>query len=154
MPRTLKERWKMKEEALGYQSFLKADLIKYKGTFLPRSAAPFVSFSEAEGKHPQGDCYGGALDPEVFTLIGSDGSGNPICEELSTGKVYLLDHDNSFNIDSFVNSSVALLAECLLAFLGEHDPKEAAQKITAIDPEATKDGTFWNASIRDLEDGV
>lgn len=92
---------------------------------LPASAAPFTSFlgegqlgrlwevwglDEEETAYAKDDFFN-------YLLIGSDGSGNPFClDQENNDIVVILDHDYGFQAVTFVNSSVAQLAECLLVY--------------------------------------
>lgn len=82
-------------------------------------------------------------------MIGSDGAGNPLCAD-EAGAVWMLDHEDSFRTREFVNSSVHLLAECLLAAQGENDPARMLAAVTNIDPPAAKNGCFWPQASQDL----
>ena len=76
-------------------------------------------------------------------MIGSDGAGNPICLESTTGAVVLLDHEDWFRTRQFVNSNVHQLAECLLAYMGEHDPDRFRSALRRVDPAALAEKSFW-----------
>lgn len=118
---------------------------------LPRDAAPCLSFREAGTPQSVWDLY--ELSPGRFgthrerlsrlTVIGSDGAGNPICVRGDSGPVVMLDHENLPAGETFVNSSVAQLAECLLAYLGERDPERFRSAVRAIDAPAMAERTFW-----------
>jgi hypothetical protein len=84
-------------------------------------------------------------------MIGSDGAGNPICVEQSTGTVIMLEHEDWFRTLQFVNSSIRQLAECLLAYMGEHDADRFRVAIRQIDPPALTESAFWWYEAADLE---
>jgi len=78
-----------------------------------------------------------------YRMLGSDRTGNPICLEEATGKVWLLDHDSDFQKRQFMNTSVVHLAECLLACLGEGDAGQFEKAVRATDPAALAEDAFW-----------
>ena len=83
---------------------------------LPTDAAPFLSFDALRARPLPlvRDLW--RLPPTFpdYWSIGSNGSGDPI-GVLSSGHVYALNHDNAFS-PLFLNASVRLLAETLLAY--------------------------------------
>jgi hypothetical protein len=81
-------------------------------------------------------------------MIGTDGAGNPIVVDEPTDVVLLVDHENWSRRPQSVNSSVAQLAECLRAFLGEDDPARFRGKVLALDPPALAPGAFWDAEAQ------
>lgn len=93
-----------------------------KGGF-PNSAAPFVGFgwriyndkflniADAYPKYKLGN------SAKNYWIFGSDGSGNPICFDITNNdKVVLLDHEQRFALLDIMNSDIAELAACLLAY--------------------------------------
>ncbi len=104
-----------------------------------------------------------------YRILGSDGSGNPICiDEEHRSSVVVLEHDGGFRVQ-FMNSSVPQLAECLLAYrdfwgrlraAGADDdfidyrrlPKDIKEWICAelerIDKAGFAKGTFWASQVR------
>jgi hypothetical protein len=78
-----------------------------------------------------------------YSVIGSDGAGNPLCVEQDSGAVWLLDHEDWFHTRQFVNTTVAQLAECLLAYMGELDPNRFRLAVRDVDVAALADGAFW-----------
>lgn len=118
---------------------------------LPESAAPCVNFEMAARPKPLWEVFGSprSWPPadrerlELYRMIGSDGAGNPICREQLHGTVVLLDHEDHFHTCQFVNSTVAQLAECLLAYMDEHDAERFRAAVRRIDSEALSEGSFW-----------
>jgi hypothetical protein len=137
---------------------------------LPDSASPFLGFG------PQRDATVPRLDLmwqldssfSVFWVIGSNGSGDPICIDTSDqDAVVYLNHDNRF-CKVLMNSSLAQLATSLLAFRkliresqarnGEDafldgdipaDVKhELAGRLKKCDPLAYNPGCFWFDEVR------
>jgi len=76
-------------------------------------------------------------------MIGSDGSGNPICVEQTSGVVVLLDHEDWFRTRQFVNSSVRQLGECLLVYMGEQQQDRFRSAVWGMDATALAEGSFW-----------
>ncbi len=135
---------------------------------LPDSAAPCLSFNP-DRLPPLPAEYPVAQEFRRYRILGSDGSGNPICidEELRSS-VVVLEHDGGFRVQ-FMNSSVPQLAECLLAYrdfwgrlraAGADDdfidyrrlPKDIKEWICAelerIDKAGFAKGTFWASQVR------
>jgi hypothetical protein len=147
---TFAERWARRERECGLGD-VAARLLSYGDVVLPDSAAPFLTFREASTSRPIYEVYASPDDwsPEdrtrlvPYAMIGSDGAGSPICVDKRTGHVVLIDHDNWFRTVEFINSSVAALAECLLARLGEVDVARFRSSIRRIDEAAMAEGTFW-----------
>ncbi len=125
---------------------------------LPRYAGPFLSFKDAAEPRSVWDLYKlssrrfGAHRERLsrYMVIGSDGAGNPICLRGDMGSVVMLDHENLFEGETFVNSGVERLAECLLAYMGEDDPERFGSAVRAIDAPAMADQTFWWFEVQDL----
>jgi hypothetical protein len=62
----------------------------------------------------------------------------------------MLNHEDRFRTRQFINSSVALLAECLLAYIGEKDPAALIRAVRELDRRAARKGTFWDEAATDL----
>jgi hypothetical protein len=154
-------RWKRKERACGMKSPA-ARFLQFLGVTLPIDAAPFLSFEDAERAPLLWELYGPADEWSAadrsrlgaYRAIGSDGAGNPICVESSSGVVWLLDHEDQFKTRQFVNSSAWQLAESLLARLGEKDVARLRAAISAIDQAAFANGAFWWYEANDMESTV
>jgi len=145
------ERWHHK--ARECQPELPPDrLIAYGGSLLPEVCAPCLSFRESEAPARVFDVYSFPEDWTAeeraqlasYTMIGQDGAGNPICVEDPSGTVVLFDHEDWFRTRQFVNSSVGQLAECLLAYMGEHDEARFRSAVLAIDSRAINERSFWS----------
>jgi hypothetical protein len=131
---------------------------------LPQDAAPFLSFSPGtlDWIRQPGDDLG------CFYALGFDGSGNPFAVD-EDGVVWLIDHENP-HIRTLVNSSVASLAGCLLAyrsmvaetisiggedaFLEGYIPRHAieafSRSVSNVDSKASGSGTFWGQELARL----
>lgn len=144
------ERWSRKERDCGFVD-IASRMIACGQDVLPDSAAPCVTFNEATRPVPVWEVFGpaSAWSPAdrgrlgQYCMIGSDGAGNPICVEQGTGAVVLLDHEDRFLTRQFVNTSVRVLAECLLAYMGEQDPERFRAAVRGIDPAAMAERSFW-----------
>ena len=144
------DRWANKERELGLEEI--ASKIIYIGEVsLPDSAAPCLSFSQAENPVAIHSIFGFKANwteaereqLKPFIVIGSDASGSPICVTGESGKVYLLNHENLFESPQFVNSSLNQLAECLLAYQGETSAEFFQSLVNTIDSAALAKGSFW-----------
>jgi SUKH-4 immunity protein len=150
MVESFAERWRRKELACGFGD-IASKIVVCGPDVLPDSAAPCVSFQEAARPVPVWKAFGpaSAWSPEErerfesYRMIGSDGAGNPICVEQSTGAVVLLDHSDRFRTRQFVNTGVHQLAECLLAYMGEQDRERFRTAVLDIDPTAIAERSFW-----------
>lgn len=122
---------------------------------LPRSCAPFLSFDDvARGPLSLVAHYGAhqfspadAARLAHFRVIGSDGSGNPLCLDTAhDGEIVMLDHEDGFRTRTFVASSVATLAEALL--LVQTIPySEFAERLREFDPRGAEDAAFLPAEV-------
>ena len=155
-PDSFAQRWLDKQRQSQPESPL-TPLISDGDATLPADAAPFLSFKQFSRKPRIWELYGPMsswtdedrqrLAP--FRVIGSDGEGNPLCL-LEDRSVCWLDHEARFRARKFVNSSVPLLAECLLAYLCKGDTLALKAQIASIDPAAIAPGTFWSGEIQTL----
>jgi SUKH-4 immunity protein of toxin-antitoxin system len=144
------ERWRRKQLDSGFGE-MASNMVACGEDVLPDACAPFVSFKEAVRPRPIYEVYGSPFDWSSvdrerlaeYRMIGSDGAGNLICIEKRTSVVVLLDHEDWFRTRQFVNSSIRQLAECLLAYMGEHDPTRFQSAVEAIDPAALAEKSFW-----------
>ena len=156
MEESFGKRWSDKEAAIGVPSELRADMVSFGGLLLPCEAAPFLSFDKALGKKRIFEVYGSSwewsdkdkerLSP--YIMIGSDGSGNPICQRNTDEAVVLIDHEDGFNSISFVNSGVQQLQESLLAYFGERDAVRFLSEMQKIDPKAIEPESFWSIEAK------
>ncbi len=144
------DRWNHKWAACGFED-VGISIVTCGADFLPDSAAPCLSFDRAVQPAPIWEVFGiasqwsGAERDRLapYRVIGFDGAGNPICVELPTGAVVLLDHEDRFRTQQFVNSSVRQLAECLLAYMGEKNPDRFRAAVRDVDPAALAERSFW-----------
>ena len=160
MSEAFADRWSRKWAACGFgevypdddeDESIGTEFVSCGGAVLPTEAAPYLTFDRAARPAPIWEVFGipsqwppaerERLAP--FRVIGSDGSGNPICVEQPGGAVVLLDHEDRFRTRQFVNSSAGQLAECLLAYMGERDPERFREAVRAIDPAAMAERSFW-----------
>jgi SUKH-4 immunity protein len=158
MGETFAERWARKERECGLEA-VASEMVTCGGWVLPRDAAPCLIFDRAARPSPLWEVYASPSDWSAtdrarlapYRVIGSDGAGNPICVEQSSGAVWLLDHEDWFRTRQFVNSGVRQLAECLLSYMGEHDPERFRSAVGCIDPPALTEGSFWWHEATGLE---
>lgn len=126
---------------------------------LPGSAAPCLSFRKAALMPRVWEIYApGKWNRQKkahllqYRMLGSDGAGNPICVDETTGGVFLLDHEDGFRSVQFVNSTIAHLAETLLLYLGKRDADEFSNALQGVDAPALFDGSFWWHEIAQLRE--
>ena len=124
---------------------------------LPKSFLSLIYFHDlSEGIKPIWEVYGprdpwaaqqrGELDQ--YFVIGSDEQDNPICLDASNEeRIVLLDHDCNFRNWQFVNSSIAHLAACLLAFGSSDSSEELKSQFENTDAPAMMGGSFWQSQL-------
>jgi len=126
-------------------------MVTFGAAVLPAEAAPCLSFNQASRPAPIWEVFGAPSewppsDRErlaALRVIGSDGAGNPLCVDEGSEAVLLLDHEDGFRTQQFVNGSVVQLAECLLSYMGEREVERFRLAVLAIDPAALAEGSFW-----------
>lgn len=131
---------------------------------LPQEAAPCLSFAPGtlDWLRQPGD------DLDCFYALGSDGSGNPFAVD-EDGVVWLIDHERPC-LRTLVNSSVAALAECLLAYrtlvteavaiggedacldgrIPRHIIEAFSRSVNDVDSEVAGSETFWSQELSRL----
>ena len=160
MANTFESRWADKENAIGVPNDIRAEMVTYGDALLPSEAAPFLSFSDSSGQKHIFEIFGFAeqwIDTErerlsEYIVLGSDGSGNPICERKSDKVIVLVDHEDGFKTVQFVNSSVQQLQESLLAYFGENDQELFLSVMRKLDPKAIEPETFWYFEAKGIGD--
>ncbi|MGQ0504619.1 MAG: SUKH-4 family immunity protein [Myxococcaceae bacterium] len=95
--------------------------------------------------------------PETLRMLGSDGSGNPICFDATKDRIVLCDHERDFKPIP-MNSSVEKLLLSLAAYgewwdanVGDAEPSRAARAalratLKKVDPSAWTRGAFWTGA--------
>jgi hypothetical protein len=149
---------------------------------LPRAAAPGMSFEEVgNGLRRITELYDLGDDAPEFAryrMIGTDGTGNPICiDDDEAGRVVLLDEESGLRNVRFVNSSIPQLAECLWLYalanneairIVEEDLTDEADeqaikhaftqsvmaRFTNVDHLACREGCLWWPEVNTLWDNV
>lgn len=106
---------------------------------LPSSCAPFLSFGDYKNTQLKKLKDEWNLDDSFDELyvIGSTGSGDPICIDSQTGFITFFNHDNDFE-EIFINSSLEQLAKFLLI------ARDGISEVTSQYPL----DTVWDASIQ------
>lgn len=143
---------------------------------LPESAAPFLHFRVPDHGALQTAADLWKLGPKFnhYRVIGSNGSGDPLCiDESFGGQIVYLNHDFDF-LSVLINSSVPQLAECLLAFrhliretqrrngkgayLDGDVPRDLQQwllkEIIRIDSAAVHADCFWAQQIESISENA
>src|SRR5262245_51734851 len=129
MSEAFADRWNRKWSSCGFED-IGTEFVSCGDGTLPAEAAPCLSLDRANHPKPIWDVFGIPSqwsDAErerlaSYRIIGSDGAGNPLCVAQDSGAVVLLDHEDRFRTQQFINSSVRQFAECLLAYMGEKVP--------------------------------
>jgi SUKH-4 immunity protein len=155
---SFEDRWLRRQRECAQDGLGRPAFLKYGDATLPSKAAPFVSFEQAEDRPRIWEVFGAKEKWSAsekkrvggYRMIGSDGCGNPICVEDGTGVVWMLDHEDYFRTRQFVNSSVHLLAECLLACMGERRPSRLLGAIEKLESPAAAKNSFWAEAAQNL----
>jgi hypothetical protein len=142
------ERWARKERECEAPE---SELVACGDQLLPCDAAPCLTFEDAASPRRVWEQFGASRDWSKadrarlasYLAIGSDGAGNPICIDETTGAIWLLEHENHFQSSQFVNSNISHLAESLLAYMGEDEPERFRQAVAELDRPAMESNTFW-----------
>ncbi len=123
---------------------------------LPDGAGPFLSFHSGDSAILESASEAWDLPPEfeVYTVIGSDGAGNPIVLCPNDSIAYL-DHDRDFE-ECYINKDVSVLAEASLLAPG-YEPTEPelarfVEFLRQSDPRALEAGSFWSYEIAQWSD--
>ena len=137
---------------------------------LPMDAAPFLTFGQEYIGLLKNVSDVWKLPPEYskYRIIGSTGSGDPICiDESNNGCIVYLDHDNNFKC-IFINSSLMQLVESLLAYrnlvnetiringedayldgmIPETVRQETFSKLKEIDNTSMASKSFWKSMLK------
>lgn len=137
-------------------------------TGLPKDVAPFLSFGSYELETVHSGWQTNNDEDKFLIIIGSDGSGDPICVDASDNcKVIILDHDDGLEA-SLINSSVKQLfafltiykrfGEELINLRGEdafldadctdQEMDELKSELTSVDAKALSEKrSFWNIEL-------
>jgi hypothetical protein len=150
MDEVFADHWNRKWAACGFED-IGTEFFACGADVLPDSAAPHLTFNRAARPAPLWEIFGvrsqwsGAERERLapYRMIGSDGAGNPICIEQTTGAVVLFDHEDRFHTRQFVNSSVRQLAESLLAYMGKPTAQQFRDALSILDRAALAEPSFW-----------
>jgi hypothetical protein len=84
---------------------------------------------------------------EPYFALGDDGGGNALCIHEVTGEIWLLDHEDFFQSQRFINSSLKQFLEfsllSLRAWVGEMNPSDLLEPMKAIDSKAMLPEHTW-----------
>ncbi len=138
-------------------------------TGLPKEAAPFLSFEN--DLKSLNEIYE-LEEPDFQTKIeiGSDGSGDPICLDLTNQQIYAFDHEEDFK-PRFMNTSVVELFKFLSLFkefgeqlisekgedafidcdFSDEELFELTTKMRLLDSTAFEPSTFWQGEIESMK---
>ncbi|MEM7709106.1 MAG: SUKH-4 family immunity protein [Pseudomonadota bacterium] len=154
MGEDFEQRWAKKEAELGLYS----EMVVIDGVVLPKEAAPCLSFEARENRKvyevfgiPEQWSKSERARLDEFFIIGIDGCGNPICVREGDGVIVMLDHEDKFQTEQFVNTGINHLAECLLAYLGETSESQFKMRVRKIDRDAMNNGSFWQLEATAIE---
>lgn len=139
---------------------------------LPREAAPSLGFLvDLNPLKTPNQYFRIAWEGlDNYLVIGTNGSGDPVCVDLKTGnEIIYLNHDHSFE-RIFINTTVEQFSHCLLGYklfydslTNRTDPDDCSfRKFTDdeldrlrnnfenIDPQALSIGSFWEMELNAL----
>lgn len=110
--------YQLKEADLPEVNLEDADRDFLINTGFPRSAAPFLGFDAIrEGALLSVQQQFGVQKVHTkWMMLGSDSAGNPISLDSSNGEVWVLDHEDNFHTQIFMNSTLRGLADCLVGY--------------------------------------
>lgn len=153
------DRWLRRQHECGQDDLGPPKFLNCGNAQLPSEAAPFLTFEKAKKRPHLWEIFGAKASWSAedknrlagYRMIGSDGCGNPLCVEDPTGVVWMLDHEDNFRTRQYVNSSVALLAECLLVYMGEEEPSRLLAAVQKLDHPASAKETFWDEVAANLK---
>jgi hypothetical protein len=134
-------------------------------TGLPSEASPFLTFGPlktglfSKKYLPTAkDIYNIDESFKKYIIIGSDGSGNPICLNIQNKEIYLLNHENKF-YPRFLNTSLPQLAHFLLEIRISGEKlstltgyNEIIGKLKNIDKRAIENQSWWTEELKTLID--
>jgi hypothetical protein len=161
MTEDYQERWRRKGVQRFGKKFLKyfeMEFIELENVTLPCEAAPFLTLNRHKKPLPIWNVFGSESDwthedrsrLAAYRVIGSDGAGDPICLDIESRNVWLLDHEVRFQSRRFMNSGLREFAECLLAYFGETDATRFIAAAEEIDAEALQPGSFWSIEAESI----
>ncbi len=153
---------------------LPADTIEFlTHAGLPASVAPFLSFNLDSARLDSASVTWG-LDAKFnnHLVIGSNGSGDPVCLVQPSGDLVYLNHDDRFK-ETLINSSVPQFAACCLIFrellrvaiaqngeeaaLDNNIPiaalRNARNQMAEVDPRAISPRCFWHDEFEQMAAG-
>lgn len=113
---------------------------------LPRDAAPFLGF-EAYPAAEIAELYDLYDMPRTLYPIGSNGFGDPLGIELSSGAVVYFNHDCDMQ-RVFINTSVEHFALSLCWYQELRNQRKLDQLLAIVrqfDPPGAAEGTMWHA---------
>lgn len=174
----IKEYWANKKEPVNTYNLSQLEnvrLVKETTDFLincglPNSCAPFLSFEKHNEKQIPTPNEVFNIDFDLlndFLMVGSNGSGDPVCIDLNNdNNIVYLNHDNFFE-SVFINSSVYQLAVCIIKYEKFHtslNPRIEGQSFTKrrfsdeefnkvciefkeIDPGSLSGDNFWKSEL-------
>lgn len=136
---------------------------------LPDSAAPELNF--VDGLPSICEQYGLPEEYGNYRYMGFTGWGDPVCLSLNNGFIVHLDHEEEFEYETFINSSIPQLVESLLAyaqFIKETQKENGAdaffdnnipdrlktwiaEEFERIDPRIMEGG-FWLTELENLDE--
>jgi SUKH-4 immunity protein len=113
---------------------------------LPRDAPPFLSFGHQQD-------IGSEWFPTGTFVIGTNGSGDPLCIELNGGAVVAFNHDRNMQ-RVFVNSSLPHFAECLCIYqehLHAQSLSRCFETLCCADSQLLKSPSYWKQELHHVQ---
>jgi hypothetical protein len=117
---------------------------------LPEDAPPFLSLErERCVLRPLPDVWPTRKSSDLshFLCLYVDNCGDPICIDRRDSTIVWLDHEVEFGVRRYVNGSVALFAEFLLAAQRRCLGLPDVEPPQALEPRAMQPGSFWAAQF-------
>jgi hypothetical protein len=135
---------------------------------LPETPPPYLEFTSSQFK-PITDVFDMPEQFQKYWVLGSTGSGNPICITEKDENIVSLTNGDNYKV-IFVNSSLNQFAECILAYVSMIDkaieingedayidndiPKVVMEwlkgELEKIDSKCMEAGFFWSTEFENL----
>ncbi|MCR6596493.1 MULTISPECIES: SUKH-4 family immunity protein [Bacillus mojavensis subgroup] len=137
---------------------------------LPETPPPYLDFTSSQASFkPITSIFDMSEAFRKYWLLGSTGSGDPVCIIESNERIVYLDNGNEYK-EVFINSSINQFAECILlfsemidkaiqingedAFIDNEIPEYVIEwlkeEFKRVDSNCIKEGSFWDIEIENL----
>ncbi|PJZ02157.1 hypothetical protein CPT06_01110 [Bacillus vallismortis] len=137
---------------------------------LPETPPPYLDFTSFQASfNPITSIFDMSEAFRKYWLLGSTGSGDPICIIENNESIVYLDNGNDYK-EVFINSSINQFAECILlfsemidkaiqingedAFIDNDIPEDVIEwlkeELKRVDSNCINEGNFWSTEIESL----